>query len=768
MNGGSSSYGYKMKSWVENRGLPVHTKKVNRCSFRVVYIEEFWEWAERYRSFIDFSKMEPLALGEEPDWVAEQRKKDFEAYAIQRKDPWGEDEDSRLKMLLSKHRYSWAEISEMMHRSHGAIARRCRDLGIKDRPVSMELTGKRGTWTSEDFEILADGIRHGDSYAAIGKAVGRSEKCVRSKVYNDYLTENADKVREMLGDGAWGHGAPEMDVRHGFYISRTRHQVRRDLSALATVLRKRMNDLGYDPYWQRFMRTVRRHLLRAQGKPLLCGLPHREEEAGPAALVPRERHEPKIINCPSRGAKLGVRKERFMAEIKYIPVSKLWRHPDNPRKDLGDVTELAESIKVNGVLQNLTVVPLIGEITKKWDGESYRVIIGHRRLAAAKLAGLEELPCVVVEMSEREQLSTMLTENMQRSDLTVYEQAQGFQMMLDMGDTVEDIAEKSGFSATTVRRRVKLLELDKDKFKKSEERGVSLFEYMELDKLKSPERKNEMLDYIGTENFKYKLKQAINDEAAEARKALWVEQLSTFATQITDKTGYKRVNSFYTNGEVKVDRPEDADTIEYFFFVETWGYIVLMVKDEPTTLTPEEEAKEREEQLKQERKDAAVKALSEATARAYELRADFVATVSAAAIKKRLADIVALWAYAEYWDDTGWLTEEEISQATGVEPPAEEDGDSGDDAEFTLQAVTDALGKTPEKALLRMIYARLGDGKSEGYFRSYWNSYTMKHEENEKLDRIYALLVKLGYEMSDDEKALQDGTHELFGEVTDE
>lgn len=67
-----------------------------------------------------------------------------------------------------------------------------------------------------------------------------------------------------------------------------------------------------------------------------------------------------------------------------------------------------------------------------------------------------------------------------------------------------------------------------------------------------------------------------------------------------------------------------------------------------------------------------------------------------------------------------------------------------------------------------MIYARLGDCKSEGYFRSYWNSYAMKHEENEKLDRIYALLVKLGYEMSDDEKALQDGTHELFGEATDE
>ena len=456
-----------------------------------------------------------------------------------------------------------------------------------------------------------------------------------------------------------------------------------------------------------------------------------------------------------------------MAEIKYIPVSKLWKHPDNPRKDLGDVTELAESIKVNGVLQNLTVVPLIGEITKKWDGESYRVIIGHRRLAAAKLAGLEELPCVVVEMSEREQLSTMLTENMQRSDLTVYEQAQGFQMMLDMGDTVEDIAEKSGFSATTVRRRVKLLELDKDKFKKSEERGVSLFEYMELDKLKSPEHKNEMLDFIGTDNFKYKLKQAIDAEAADERRASWVERLSSFATQVTDRTGYKFARSFYVNSEVNVERPEDADTVEYFFIVETY-YITLMTKDAPTTLTPEEEAKKREEQMNQERKNAAEKALSEATARAYELRADFVATVSAAAIKKRLVDIVALWAYAEYWDDTSWLTEEEIAQATGAETLAEDDEDGEDDAAFTLQAVTDAIGKTPEKALLRMIYARLGDGKSEGYFRSYWNSYTMKHEENEKLDRIYALLVKLGYEMSDDEKALQDGTHELFGEATDE
>lgn len=101
--------------------------------------------------------------------------------------------------------------------------------------------------------------------------------------------------------------------------------------------------------------------------------------------------------------------------ITNIDVTKLKEHPDNPRKNIGDVTELAESIKARGILQNLTVVPA--------ENGMYTVIIGHRRLAAAKQAGLTEVPCAVVDMDYKTQLSTMLLENMQRSDLTVYEQA---------------------------------------------------------------------------------------------------------------------------------------------------------------------------------------------------------------------------------------------------------------------------------------------------------------------------------------------------------
>lgn len=92
-----------------------------------------------------------------------------------------------------------------------------------------------------------------NSYMLIGQALGKSEKAIRGKVYFTYLTESADKVRAFMGDGPWGYGAPEPTVKQGVHLSRTRTEVRENLSALDALLRKRMNDLGYDPYWQRFM-----------------------------------------------------------------------------------------------------------------------------------------------------------------------------------------------------------------------------------------------------------------------------------------------------------------------------------------------------------------------------------------------------------------------------------------------------------------------------------------------------------------------------------
>lgn len=246
VTGSNSSYSYKSTSWVKNRGLPVHSKRIDKCTFRIVYLDEFWKWAEKNRSFIDFSKMEPLALGKEPSWVEEQRQKDYIKSAIQKVSPWTSVEDQRLIHLLKQHKYGYTELSEMLQRSAGAIQRRCTDLGLKERPVKAD---NHTLWTEQDFRVLADGIRSGASYTEISLLIGRSEKAIRGRVYEAYRTEVADKVREMLGNGHWGSGAPDLTV----WDARRKAPVKKDLTHLAALLKMQRNALGYEAFWQKDM-----------------------------------------------------------------------------------------------------------------------------------------------------------------------------------------------------------------------------------------------------------------------------------------------------------------------------------------------------------------------------------------------------------------------------------------------------------------------------------------------------------------------------------
>ena len=221
-----------------------------------------------------------------------------------------------------------------------------------------------------------------------------------------------------------------------------------------------------------------------------------------------------------------------MAEIVMIPLDHLNAHPDNPRKEIGDVSELAESIKAKGILQNLTVVPYFSKVQNRVMQGMYTVLIGHRRCEAARLAGLKEVPCTIVEMSYEDQIATMLVENMQRSDLTIYEEAKGFQMMLNLGKTIQDVSAMSGFSEATVRRRVKLAELDEKKFKKACERGATLFDFAELEKIEDPAVKDELLGKLGTKDWKNALTAALDAQKDKAMVEKWAEQVSQFATKM--------------------------------------------------------------------------------------------------------------------------------------------------------------------------------------------------------------------------------------------
>lgn len=122
--------------------------------------------------------------------------------------------------------------------------------------------------------------------------------------------------------------------------------------------------------------------------------------------------------------------------IENLQVDDLHANPHNPRKQVGDVEELASSIRSQGIKQPLLVTPT-GE-TDIGGHKQYRVVIGHRRLAAARQAGLSTVPAIVEEMDARREREIMLVENTQRSDLTPVEEADGYQRLLDLGVRVKE------------------------------------------------------------------------------------------------------------------------------------------------------------------------------------------------------------------------------------------------------------------------------------------------------------------------------------------
>ena len=107
--------------------------------------------------------------------------------------------------------------------------------------------------------------------------------------------------------------------------------------------------------------------------------------------------------------------------------------------------------------------------------------------------------------------------------------------MLDLGDTVEQVASKSGFSQSTIRRRVKLLSLDRDAFRRAELRGATLSDYAELDKIESVEDKNKALEALGTQNFRRVMQEVLENQKWEHRKAEWIAAVSY--THLTASAG---------------------------------------------------------------------------------------------------------------------------------------------------------------------------------------------------------------------------------------
>lgn len=169
--------------------------------------------------------------------------------------------------------------------------------------------------------------------------------------------------------------------------------------------------------------------------------------------------------------------------IRNIPVEKLVPNDQQPRKDFGDLKDLAESIKEKGILEPILVRPKNGQ---------FEIIAGERRYKAGILAGLKEIPSISFDIADNEALEISIIENIQRKDLDIFEYAFSLKSLSEIyGYTHQDIAEKIGKSRVTVTELLRITDLPADIVKKCQELNITSKTFLlELVKL---ENKDQML-----------------------------------------------------------------------------------------------------------------------------------------------------------------------------------------------------------------------------------------------------------------------------------
>jgi ParB family chromosome partitioning protein len=134
-----------------------------------------------------------------------------------------------------------------------------------------------------------------------------------------------------------------------------------------------------------------------------------------------------------------------------LPLDRIETNPDQPRTNLGDLTELAASIRAKGVLEPLLV-------RKLQNSRSYQLVAGERRFHAAIEAGLLEVPCIEITADDREAMEVALIENLQRRDLSPFEEAEGYRTLAEKyGHTHEEISGAIGKSRSTISETLRLL-----------------------------------------------------------------------------------------------------------------------------------------------------------------------------------------------------------------------------------------------------------------------------------------------------------------------
>ena len=453
-----------------------------------------------------------------------------------------------------------------------------------------------------------------------------------------------------------------------------------------------------------------------------------------------------------------------MTEIMMLPLEWLEHHPDNPRKDLGDLKELKASIAESGIMQNLTVVP-------RSDGENgYWVVIGNRRLEASRALGLKQLPCIISDMDHKTQLATMMAENMQRVDLTLMEQAQGVQVMMDLGMDIDAIARKTGLRKDAIRRRTLITRHDELLARAAIERGATLMDFVQLEKVEDEQERKKLLLQMGTSTFAGQLRWALEVQERNRILDALAGKMDLFATRIREvgRVGAKEVRmtsvKAYYNATwdtvQELEPPEDIRDVRYYY-IRNPQHISLYRESLDTTPEDPIRAKARRVAEWVEEHRAKAQAVDKVL---HGMRRDFILNSHDLRLDERaiLSAYVRACATGNMRKNITAGNVEDFERMCGAKIDRK-----GMSAYVEDKVILQAISERRLMTALALIWALL-DNEYAMEWDAIWggkDGTRIEHRPCPQLRIIYDVLQACGYQPCEEERRYMDGTHGIYARM---
>lgn len=207
--------------------------------------------------------------------------------------------------------------------------------------------------------------------------------------------------------------------------------------------------------------------------------------------------------------------------ILYIKTGDIIPNPAQPRKtfDAGGLKELASSIRELGILQPLTVRRVKG---------GFELVAGERRLRASRMAGLSEVPCIVVDVDEQKSSLVALVENLQRRDLDFFEEAEGIKRLIDLyGLSQDEASRRLGKSQPAIANKLRLLRIDTQTREVLRTHGLTERHARALLRIDNAVARREVLDLIVERGLNVAQTDAYIDELLTPNAAGLIPQVQT-------------------------------------------------------------------------------------------------------------------------------------------------------------------------------------------------------------------------------------------------